>query len=123
MNDKIMDNAPNESVSSSFTVDMSRRRFLVAASTVAAGVSAGPVRAASRRETYSDLVKVHPSLRGYWRIDGGLVDVMGTASAQAGGAVSFIEGAVGGKNGEVKLLLQGSLVLKAGQQLDIQVGF
>jgi len=90
-------NCKNDCSSPALTGDVSRRHFLVSAGVLAAGLSAGPLLAASRRESYADFVKAHSSLRGYWRFDGNLVDAMGKAPAKGDGAMSFVEGAVDGK--------------------------
>ncbi|WP_442506788.1 GH116 family glycosyl hydrolase [Novipirellula sp. SH528] len=78
-------------------LDMSRRRFLVSAGVLAAGLGGRPLMAADSRESYAALLKSDPSLRGYWRFDGDLVDVMGKASATAKGDVTYVDGAVDGK--------------------------
>ena len=65
------------SASSTFSADISRRRFLVAASTFVAGLAAGPLMAAGSRESYAALLKSNPALRGYWRFEGNLVDMLG----------------------------------------------
>jgi uncharacterized protein (DUF608 family) len=82
-------------------MDLSRRRFMVAAGAIAAelssGLSGGRLVAAESKEAYAAFLKSDPSLRGYWRFDGDLIDVMGKASAEANGAVSYVEGAVEGK--------------------------
>jgi uncharacterized protein (DUF608 family) len=85
------------SASSSFSPDMSRRRFLVAAGTFAAGLVAGPLMAAGSRESYAALLKSDPALRGYWRFDGDLVDMLGKAHAKARGAASFTGGVIEGQ--------------------------
>ncbi|TWU34574.1 hypothetical protein Q31b_55280 [Novipirellula aureliae] len=77
--------------------DMSRRRFLVATTVLTAGLSGKPILAADQQESYSDAVKSHASLRGYWRFDGDLVDAFGKAPATSNGSMSFVEGAVDGK--------------------------
>lgn len=104
MNDEINDGNHDSCSSSScgcepsvLEMDLPRRRFIVAAGALAAGLSAGPLMAASSKEAYAALLKLEPSLRGYWRFDGDLVDVMGKASAEAEGAVSYVDGAVEGK--------------------------
>ncbi|MBK1825567.1 GH116 family glycosyl hydrolase [Haloferula rosea] len=77
---------------------VSRRRFLVAAGSFAAGLaSSGKLMAAGNRESYSALLKSESTLRGYWRLDGDLVDVLGKSKAQASGATSFVDGAIDGK--------------------------
>ncbi|MGJ8639183.1 MAG: GH116 family glycosyl hydrolase [Opitutaceae bacterium] len=85
------------SASSQFSPDSSRRRFLVAAGTFAAGMVAAPLMAAGSRESYAKALKSDPSLRGHWRFNGDLVDVMGTSQARAKGATSFVGGAIDGK--------------------------
>lgn len=82
---------------SSFSPDMSRRRFLVAAGTFAAGLVAAPLMAAGNRESYAAALKADPALRGYWRFDGDLVDVLGKSNAVSKGAKSFVNGAIDGK--------------------------
>ncbi|EMI22766.1 secreted protein, partial [Rhodopirellula maiorica SM1] len=78
-------------------MDLSRRRFLVAASALTAGLSGGPLLAAGSKEAYSAMLKSEPSLRGYWRFDDDLVDAMGKAPAKGGGSASFVEGPVDGQ--------------------------
>ncbi len=90
-------NSQVQNLTPTIKVGVSRRRFLVAVGTVAAGLAAGPLMAAGRRDTYAALLKSDPSLRGYWRFDCDLIDVMGKAPARAMGAVSYVEGAVEGK--------------------------
>ncbi|MDF7809408.1 hypothetical protein P4E94_18345, partial [Pontiellaceae bacterium B12219] len=63
-----------------------RRSFLVSAGAVSAGLAVGPVMAAEQRRNYSDLVKGHPALRGYWRFDGSLTDELGRQPAVEGPA-------------------------------------
>ncbi len=75
----------------------SRRRFLVAAGTFTAGLAAGPLMAAGSRESYFKALKAESGLRGYWRFDGDLVDVLGKSHAKAKGAASFGDGAIEGK--------------------------
>ncbi|MDP4643432.1 MAG: GH116 family glycosyl hydrolase [Opitutales bacterium] len=82
---------------SSFSPDISRRRFLVAAGTFAAGIAAAPLMAAGSRESYAAVLKSDPSLRGYWRFDGDLVDMLGKSKATSKGASSFVDGAIEGK--------------------------
>ena len=81
----------------SLTPDMSRRRFLVAAGTFTAGMAAGPLMAAGSRESYAAALKAEPTLRGHWRFDGDLLDVLGKSQARANGATSFVSGAIDGK--------------------------
>ena len=77
---------------------VSRRRFLLAAGSFAAGLaSSGPLMGAGNRDSYSALLKSEPTLRGYWRFDGDLVDVLGKSKAKASGASSFVDGAIGGQ--------------------------
>ena len=78
-------------------VDLSRRRFLVAASALTAGLAGGPLMAKEARQNYSDAVNAHASLRGYWRLDGNLDDVKKKAPAKSKGPASFAEGVVDGK--------------------------
>ena len=78
-------------------LDLPRRSFLVAAGAFAAGLSTGSSMAASSKDSYAALLKSDPSLRGYWRFDDELVDVMGKAPAKASGSVSYVDGAVDGK--------------------------
>ena len=75
-------------------LDVSRRQFIVLVSSVAAGLSASPLLAGSQKKSYADAIKAHESLRGYWRCEGNLVDVMGKASMN--GKQSYIEGVTGG---------------------------
>ncbi|WP_345684281.1 GH116 family glycosyl hydrolase [Novipirellula caenicola] len=56
-----------------------------------------PLLAAGRRENYADAIQSHESLRGYWRFDGNLTDVMGKAPAKDGGSVSYVDGVVDGQ--------------------------
>ncbi|MBB3208690.1 uncharacterized protein (DUF608 family) [Rhodopirellula rubra] len=79
------------------SVDVSRRRFLVVASSVAAGITAGPLRANAQYDSYAKAVERHPSLRGYWRFDGNLDDTMRKAPAKSVSTTTFLEGAVDGK--------------------------
>ena len=90
-------NSKNNPSLTTFTLDVSRRQFLVAASSVAAGLAAGPLLAVGRSDTYSEALKAHPSLRGYWRFDGNLADAVNKAPGIAGDAVSYVEGAVDGQ--------------------------
>lgn len=83
--------------SNNFTPDMSRRRFLVAAGTFAAAFAAGPLMGAVSRDSYAAFLKSDPSLRGYWRFDGDLTDMLGKAHAKASGSVSYVSGATEGK--------------------------
>ncbi|CAA6692123.1 MULTISPECIES: GH116 family glycosyl hydrolase [unclassified Lentimonas] len=76
---------------------ISRRRFLVAAGTFAAGLAAGPLMAAGSRESYAAALKAESALRGHWRFDGDLVDVLGKSQAKASGTTSFVSGAIEGK--------------------------
>ncbi|WPJ97032.1 GH116 family glycosyl hydrolase [Coraliomargarita algicola] len=85
------------SSSSNFSLDISRRRFLVAAGTFAAGMMAGPLMAAGSRESYAQMLRQDRALRGYWRFDGDLVDVLGKSQAKASGATAFTSGAMDGK--------------------------
>lgn len=82
-------------------VELSRRRFLVSAGVLAAGAAAGlggvPLMGANERESYAALLKSDPALRGYWRFEGDLVDVMGNAHARPSGDVSYVDGATQGK--------------------------
>ena len=45
-------------------VEVDRRRFMVSAGAIAAGLSAGPLLAAGSSESYATLLKSDPSLRG-----------------------------------------------------------
>ncbi|MGJ8653772.1 MAG: GH116 family glycosyl hydrolase [Opitutaceae bacterium] len=90
-------NIQKDTFTSTFTPDMSRRRFLVAAGTLAAAFTSAPLMAAGSRDTYAALLKSEASLRGYWRFDGDLTDMMGKANAKTRGASSFVGGAIDGK--------------------------
>ncbi|MCM2369593.1 GH116 family glycosyl-hydrolase [Aporhodopirellula aestuarii] len=94
---KVLNDSVNDSVCCDSNLDMSRRRFLVAASVLTAGLSTRPLLAAGQQANYSDAVKAHASLRGYWQFDGDLVDAMGKAPAKGQGSASFAEGVVDGK--------------------------
>ena len=87
----------NSDCSCSGVTDMSRGRFLVGTGIFAAGLGAAPVMAVANRDAYAALLKSDPTLRGYWRFEGDLVDVLGKAPATASGAASYIEGVAGGK--------------------------
>ena len=78
-------------------MDMSRRRFLVGAGVLTAGLSTGPLLAADQSQRYAQVVKGHASLRGYWRFDGDLTDVMGKAPVKADGTFSYGAGAIEGQ--------------------------
>ena len=53
--------------------------------------------AAGSRESYAERLKSEATLRGYWRFDGDLVDVLGKSKAKASGKTSFVEGSIGGE--------------------------
>ncbi len=53
--------------------------------------------AADSRDAYVVALKAEPALRGYWRFDGDLVDLLGKSQAKASGATSFTDGAIEGK--------------------------
>ncbi|WP_404309235.1 GH116 family glycosyl hydrolase [Neorhodopirellula lusitana] len=93
----VINNSSDEVSCCESGVDLSRRRFLVAAGALTAAFHGGPLLAEDRRGTYSDALKTHSSLRGYWRLDGDLTDVMGKASATSQGTTSFVSGAIEGK--------------------------
>ncbi|MDQ8196126.1 GH116 family glycosyl-hydrolase [Coraliomargarita sp. SDUM461004] len=77
---------------------MSRRRFLVAASTAAAGMAAGPALAmVGERKNYADLVSGHQSIRAYWRFDGDLSDALGNFAAKSPSKLQFVKGAMDGQ--------------------------
>ncbi|TWT81465.1 hypothetical protein CA13_29180 [Planctomycetes bacterium CA13] len=94
-------------------LDLSRREFMVSASALAAGLSTRPLMAAEDRESYATLLKADPSLRGYWRFDGNLVDAMGKAPGK--GAVSYVDGVVGGK--AIKLIPKQSVTVNQADHL------
>jgi uncharacterized protein (DUF608 family) len=76
--------------------DVSRRSFLVAASAFATAAAGSPLLAATQQEQdYADVIKAHESLRGYWRCEGNLTDVMGKASMN--GKQFYVEGVAGGR--------------------------
>ncbi|GAA4444395.1 GH116 family glycosyl-hydrolase [Novipirellula rosea] len=77
--------------------DLSRRRFLIAAGVLSTALTGKPLLAAGRRESYADAIQSHDSLRGYWRFDGNLTDVMGKAHGKGGGSVSYVDGVVDGQ--------------------------
>ena len=77
-------------------LQLSRRSFLIAAGAITTAMSGSPLLAATgQKKTYADVINADKSLRGYWRCEGDLVDVLGEASAK--GKVSFVKGAVDGK--------------------------
>ncbi|MFC1766872.1 GH116 family glycosyl-hydrolase, partial [Planctomycetota bacterium] len=90
------DNCSN-GCSSNACTNMSRRQFLVNAGVFTAALGAGPLLAADQGQSYAQAIQAHESLRGYWRLDGDLVDVLGKAHAQASGSTSFVNGVVEGK--------------------------
>lgn len=92
-----MNFSKNASSFSTIIPDVSRRRFLVAAGTFAAGLAAGPLMAAGSRDSYAQALKSDSALRGHWRFDGDLVDVLGKSHAKASGASSFVGGAIDGQ--------------------------
>ncbi|MEP4077174.1 GH116 family glycosyl hydrolase [Haloferula sp.] len=77
--------------------EVSRRQFLVAAGAFTTALATGPLMAAGSRGSYAALLKSDKSLRGYWRLDGDLADVVGKAKAKSSGATSFVDGAIEGK--------------------------
>ncbi|WP_372723407.1 GH116 family glycosyl-hydrolase, partial [Novipirellula sp.] len=77
--------------------DLSRRRFLIAAGAMTTALTGKPLFAAGRQESYADAIQSHESLRGYWRFDGDLTDVMDKAPAKGGGSVSYVDGVVDGQ--------------------------
>ena len=77
--------------------NFSRRQFVVATGVLAAGLGSARSMAADNRKSYAAMLKSDPSLRGYWRFDGDLVDVMDRAPAKASSAVTFVDGVAGGK--------------------------
>ncbi|MFG0287533.1 MAG: GH116 family glycosyl-hydrolase, partial [Rhodopirellula sp. JB044] len=81
-------------------IDVTRRRFLVAAGALTAGLSGRPLfadGAEDAKDAYASLLKSDPSLRGYWRLDGNLSDSLGKAPGKGGGAASYVDGVVDGK--------------------------
>ena len=89
-------NVINESSTKS-SPDLSRRGFLIAAGAMTTALSSTPLLASAKQDkTYADVIKANKTLRGYWRCEGDLVDVLGKTSAKAvGGKASFAEGVVG----------------------------
>ncbi len=77
--------------------EMSRGRFLIGSGLFAAALGAVPVMAAGNRDMYAAALKADGSLRGYWRFEGDLVDVMGKSNASARGAAAFVDGAIDGR--------------------------
>ena len=78
------------------SLDLSRRSFLIAAGAITTALSGEPLLAATRqKKTYADVISADNSLRGYWRCEGDLVDVLGKTSTK--GKASFVAGAVDGK--------------------------
>ena len=76
---------------------VSRRHFIVSAGSFLAGMGVGPLMAAENRETYAAQLKAEKSLKGYWRLDGDLKDVLGKSKANMSGKTSFADGAIEGK--------------------------
>ncbi|MCP5537947.1 MAG: glucosylceramidase [Akkermansiaceae bacterium] len=95
---KILPESNRDDSNSPFSLtNVSRRRFLVAAGSFAAGLTAGPLMAAGSRESYAKALRAEQTLRGHWRFDGNLVDVLGKSNAKASGATTFVDGAIDGK--------------------------
>ncbi|MDF7799618.1 GH116 family glycosyl hydrolase [Pontiellaceae bacterium B1224] len=83
--------------SCSGATNLSRGRFLIGTGIFAAGLGAAPLMAAGNKNAYAALLMSDPSLRGYWRFEGDLVDMMGKSQAEASGDVSFVDGAIESK--------------------------
>ena len=73
---------------------VSRRYFIVSAGSFFAGMGVGPLKAAESRETYATQLKAEKSIKGYWRLDGDLKDVLGKLKANTSGKTSFADGAM-----------------------------
>ncbi|MEI6891443.1 MAG: GH116 family glycosyl hydrolase [Pontiella sp.] len=90
-------NSEENDCSCSGVTDLSRGQFLIASGIFAASLGATPVMAASGKNAYAALLKSDPSLRGYWRFEGNLIDVLGKSNATENGSTSFVDGAIEGK--------------------------
>ncbi|WP_442506784.1 sulfatase-like hydrolase/transferase [Novipirellula sp. SH528] len=80
------------------------------------GLAAGPLLADGSRQSYADLIKAHPSLRGYWAFEGDLSDTTGKAVGKASGGMSYVGGAVDGK--ALSLVPKAPVVVQNTKDLD-----